>query len=126
MSKPAKWIIGGVYRVERREVVLKRYKREGRNLPDHYYCTVIKNPNFGKDMYKFRYANLRLVAYIPNEIIRALDDGDGCHCNLEGRMNYIGSFETHGHLLFNQQLPWHSNEFDTNFVFEPTNPILIQ
>lgn len=103
-----KFIVGGVYKVARRF--------EQKELPSHYYCTVVKNPNKGKPLPNGGgyYDNAELHAYIPNEISRPLGDN---YCELDERMEYVGTFAEYGHLLFNQQIGWHNNEYKTKLRF---------
>lgn len=87
--------IGHVYRVERINSL--------KNNPEwlrYYYCTIIKIKGIKR-------------AYIPNELDRPLDK------YLTDRMRYIGPYRAYGSLLFNQNLPWHMNKYNTNFVFLP-------
>jgi len=115
--------VGHVYKVTRREhSKLKGYK--------DYYCTVIKNINAGKPLPNGGgfHNEAKLHSYIPNHFSRPLNDGDGCMCNLEDRMEYVGTYQEHGILLFNQDLPKElnpPNQYNTSLSYMPNlNPFL--
>lgn len=116
MTLEKKWVIGGVYKVKRRKVVMDLYPK----LPEYYYCTIIKNPNKEKPNYN----NDLLHTYIPNEISRPFVNNWG-GCELDSRMEYLGSFHEYGHLLFNQKLQWHKNEYNTNMTYKGDQKKLI-